>query len=122
MGPGAHSGARMRWGHDCTAAPRYAASVTNRREQLHRLTERWRTRHDLGRGGRPRPAASPERERQAATAFPFHEMSPTAYADAYGNAMAGFTYDDERYADADLDAWLTELGRLLRERGTIRGG
>jgi hypothetical protein len=29
--------------------------------------------------------------------------------------MTGFTYDDERYADAELDAWLLEVGRLLRE-------
>jgi hypothetical protein len=29
--------------------------------------------------------------------------------------MVGFTYDDEAYADPDLDAWLLEVGRLLRE-------
>jgi hypothetical protein len=29
--------------------------------------------------------------------------------------MIGFTYDEARYADADLDAWLLEVGRLLRE-------
>jgi hypothetical protein len=30
--------------------------------------------------------------------------------------MVGFTYDEARYADPDLDAWLLEVGRLLRER------
>jgi hypothetical protein len=30
--------------------------------------------------------------------------------------MVGFTYDEASYADADLDAWLAEVGRLLRER------
>ena len=30
--------------------------------------------------------------------------------------MVGFTYDDEAYADPDLDAWLLEVGRLLREQ------
>jgi len=30
--------------------------------------------------------------------------------------MPAFTYDDARYADADLDAWLLEVGTLLRER------
>jgi hypothetical protein len=30
--------------------------------------------------------------------------------------MIGFTYDEARYADPELDAWLTEVGRLLRER------
>ncbi len=29
--------------------------------------------------------------------------------------MAAFTYDDERYADPELDAWIVEVGRLLRE-------
>ena len=48
-------------------------------------------------------------------------MPPSAYADRYGADMAGFTYDDSSYADADLDAWLTELGRELRRRGVIRG-
>ena len=30
--------------------------------------------------------------------------------------MIGFTYDEERYADSLLDAWLLEVGRLLRDR------
>jgi hypothetical protein len=30
--------------------------------------------------------------------------------------MTGFTYDDESYADADLDAWIVEVGSLLREQ------
>jgi hypothetical protein len=29
--------------------------------------------------------------------------------------MPGFTYDDTTYADGKLDAWLQEVGRLLRE-------
>ena len=91
-----------------------------RRTRLHTLTERWRTRHDAARAGRPRPPASPEREAQAAAAFPFRELSPGTYADRYGAEMAGFTYDDDEYADAELDAWLAELGRILRARGVIR--
>jgi hypothetical protein len=30
--------------------------------------------------------------------------------------MLGFTYDEATYADPDLDAWLLEVGRLLRSR------
>jgi hypothetical protein len=30
--------------------------------------------------------------------------------------MPGFTYDDESYADPALDAWVVEVGQLLRER------
>jgi hypothetical protein len=92
-----------------------------RRTRLYTLTERWRARHDAARVGRPRPPASADREAQATTAFPFRELSPEAYADRYGAEMAGFTYDDERYADAQLDAWIAELGRILRARGVIRG-
>jgi hypothetical protein len=29
--------------------------------------------------------------------------------------MIAFTYDDARYADSALDAWLLEVGRLLRD-------
>jgi hypothetical protein len=42
-------------------------------------------------------------------------MPPADYADRYGAAMTGFTYDDYMYEDAELDAWLVELGRILRE-------
>ena len=31
--------------------------------------------------------------------------------------MVGFTYDDYTYADPALEAWLRELGELLRARG-----
>jgi hypothetical protein len=30
--------------------------------------------------------------------------------------MIGFTYDDERYRDAELQAWIDEVGALLRVR------
>lgn len=60
--------------------------------------------------------AGPDREAQAARVFPFATMSPASYVAEHGNDMPGFTYDDERYADPALDAWLLEVGRLLRER------
>ena len=69
------------------------------RERLDELTDRWRVRHDASRPV-DRPPADADREALAQR----------------GRDMAGFTYDDERYADADLEAWLLEVGRLLRER------
>lgn len=87
----------------------------SRAERLQRLTDRWRRRHDSRRPSE-RPAADPDREALAASAFPFREQTPAAYVDAHGADMAGFTYDEARYADPELDAWLTEVGRLLRER------
>ncbi|MDQ2934873.1 MAG: hypothetical protein M3R49_07800 [Chloroflexota bacterium] len=52
----------------------------------------------------------------ARTLFPFREVAPADYAARYGTAMSGFTYDDYAYEDPELDAWLVELGRLLRLR------
>ena len=62
-----------------------------------------------------RPIASRDRQVLAARAFPFRTVAPAAYVDAHGADMTAFTYDDERYEDPDLDAWLVEVGRLLRE-------
>ena len=59
--------------------------------------------------------ASPDRESLAARAFPFRDVAPADYVAEHGDAMTAFTYDDERYADPALDAWLLEVGRLLRE-------
>ena len=98
--------------------------MDGRRERLAALTRRWRARHDARRPLDPgqRPPADPEREARAASAFPFRSMTASAYADAYGDEMAGFTYDEVRYADPQLDAWLLELGELLRRRReTARG-
>jgi hypothetical protein len=92
--------------------------VETRRERLDRLAARWRARHDARRPADPaaRPPADPERERLARRAFPYREMSPADYAAAHGDDMAGFTYDDAAYADPQLDAWLLELGEILRRR------
>jgi hypothetical protein len=87
------------------------------RQRLQELTNRWRRRHDLRRPSvAARSPADPEREGFAARSFPFRTVTPEAYVAERGDAMSGFTYDDARYADADLDAWLLQVGRLLRER------
>ncbi len=89
----------------------------SRSTDLARLTDRWRRRHDAARQqADARPAADPEREALARRAFPFATASPAAYVAVHGAAMIGFTYDETRYADPDLDAWLLEVGRLLAER------
>ena len=87
------------------------------REELSRLTARWRVRHDARRPAvDERPPADPDREALAARAFPFRSVDPAAYVDEHGHGMTAFTYDEARYADVDLDAWLLEVGRLLRMR------
>lgn len=89
----------------------------NDRARLERLTDRWRERHDARRPHpADRPLASPQRQALAARAFPYRSVSPRVYVDEHGAGMSAFTYDDERYDDRELDAWLLEAGRLLRER------
>jgi hypothetical protein len=88
--------------------------VTRGRRQ--ELTDRWRRRSELRRPSvAARPPADPDREALALRSFPFRTVTPHAYVAEHGDAMFGFTYDEARYADADLDAWLLEVGRLLRE-------
>jgi|SRR6185503_6709846 len=96
--------------------PRRFATNTNR-TNLDRLTARWRARHDLRREGDPfRPRANPGREALARRGFPYRDVTPADYVAEHGADMAGFTYDDESYADADLDAWIVAVGDLLREQ------
>lgn len=85
------------------------------RHRLDQLTDRWRSRHDAARAEDRQPA-DPEREALATRAFPFRAISPAAYVADHGPDMIGFTYDEARYADPELDAWLVEVGRLLRAR------
>jgi hypothetical protein len=97
--------------------------VDGRRERLAALTRRWRERHDARRpAAEERPPAEPEREARAAALFPFRSMTPDAYAELYGDEMVGFTYDEARYAEPELDAWLLALGEALRRRREAEGG
>ena len=43
-------------------------------------------------------------------------MEPSDYAARYGADMSGFTYDEYVYTDPRCDAWLVQLGKLLRLR------
>jgi hypothetical protein len=87
------------------------------RTNLDRLTARWRARHDLRREGDPfRPRANPGREALARRGFPYRDVTPADYVAEHGADMAGFTYDDESYVDAELDAWIVAVGELLREQ------
>lgn len=87
------------------------------RTRLAQLTDRWRARHDARRPDvADRAPADTEREALAAAAFPYRTVTPASYVAEHGADMIGFTYDEVRYTDPDLDAWLLEVGRLLRER------
>ena len=88
-----------------------------RRERLEVLTDRWRARHEARMAQGPRPPADAEREARALAFFPWRTETPAEYAARYGAAMTGYTYDAYTYADAALEAWLRELGEILRQRG-----
>jgi hypothetical protein len=89
----------------------------SRRQRLDRLTDRWRARHEARIASEGRPQADTEREARADAFFPWRTQSPAEYAATHGAAMVGYTYDAYSYADAKLEAWLRELGDLLRARG-----
>jgi hypothetical protein len=87
------------------------------RRDLDRLTRRWQQRHDARRPADDfRPRATGGREALARRGFPYATVTPADYVADHGDDMPGFTYDDESYADPALDAWILEVGRLLRER------
>ena len=87
-----------------------------RRNRLDRLTDRWRSRHEARVASGPRPPADAERQARAAAHFPWQTQTPAEYAATHGAAMIGYTYDAYTYADAELEAWLRELGQLLRPK------
>jgi hypothetical protein len=93
----------------------------SRVRHLNELTNRWRARHAVrreadSREGAAREDADSERLARALRLFPYLEMSPTEYVDRHGSSMIAYTYDDYSYPDAELQAWLDEVGRLLRLR------
>jgi hypothetical protein len=92
-----------------------------RKERLDELTRRWKARHSERRrqaaeSGAAREPADPLRAARAAAVFPFRRISPADYVARHGADMTAFTYDDYAYPDAELQAWIDEVGRLLRTR------
>jgi hypothetical protein len=62
-----------------------------------------------------REPADAARAARAAEAFPFRTVRPAEYVTLHGSEMSGYTYDDYRYGDPELQDWIDEVGRLLRE-------
>ena len=86
------------------------------RTRLDRLTDRWRARHQASVAAEGREPADTEREARARAHFPYQSETPAAYAARHAEAMIGYTYDAYTYGDPQLDAWLVELGQILRQR------
>jgi hypothetical protein len=47
--------------------------------------------------------------------FPL-EMSPEEYAARHSHTWLSFSFDEYRFANPDLDAWIQRLGDILRGR------
>ena len=97
--------------------------MDRRRQRLDEMTLRWRARHDARRDASSgeRPPADAEREMRARAAFPYREQAPADYANLHAGDMIGFIYDEYAYDDPELDAWLVELGAILRRRRQAGG-
>lgn len=61
------------------------------------------------------PPASPGREADAQTLFPF-DMSPEEYAARHAHLWFCFSYDDYRYTDPAVERWIHRLGDILFQR------
>ena len=62
-----------------------------------------------------RPRADLQRETLAAEMFPL-DMSPDEYAARNAHLWGSFSFDDYRYRDSKLDAWIERLGDILFRR------
>ena len=63
-----------------------------------------------------RPPASASREADARELFPLDQMSPDEYAARHAHQWDCFSFDDYRYSDPMLDAWIQRLGDILFRR------
>ena len=61
-----------------------------------------------------RPLADPGRENSALQLFPFREMTAEQYAAWYAHTCACSSFDQYRYSDSALGAWIDELHRIMR--------
>lgn len=62
------------------------------------------------------PIATSEREQLARKLFPYREQTPDEYAARKAHEWLSFSFDDFRYSDVNLDAWIARLGQILFKR------
>jgi hypothetical protein len=89
--------------------------------RLDRLTERWHARHRAreatrAAAGAPRAPADDERAARARARLPWRDVSPADYLARHGADIVAYTYDAYLYEDPELQAWIDELGQLIRAR------
>ena len=62
-----------------------------------------------------RPAADSAYEEQARRTFPI-DQSPEEYAARHAHEWVSFSFDDYRFCDERLDAWIQRLGDIFFRR------
>lgn len=62
------------------------------------------------------PLADSSREQLARERFPYREQTPEEYAARHAHQWVSFSFDDYRYSDPELDAWVARLGDILFRR------
>ena len=66
-----------------------------------------------------RPPAHPEFEKTAGELFPYTTLSPEEYAGREGTKWDCFSFDNYRFQNALLDAWIQRLGKILFNPGLV---
>jgi hypothetical protein len=62
------------------------------------------------------PFAHAGREKDARELFPYREQTPEEYAARHAHEWMSFSFDDYRYSDPELDAWIARLGQIFFKR------
>lgn len=62
------------------------------------------------------PLANAGREKHARELFPYREQTPEEYAARHFHEWMTFSFDDFRYSDPELNAWIARLGQIFFKR------
>jgi hypothetical protein len=66
-----------------------------------------------------RPLADSDRVQAAMRMFPYRSQTPGFYAAHNAHLWGASSFDNYRYPDPSLSAWIDELHRLLRTPGEL---
>jgi hypothetical protein len=67
-----------------------------------------------------KPICNPDHEKFYATQFPWQTMSVEEYAARHSHTIGAFSLDSYSFSDQRFDAWMTQLGAILRDTDRAR--
>jgi hypothetical protein len=65
------------------------------------------------------PLADPGREDDAKKLFPYRDMTPEEYVARFAHTIGCSSFDLCRYQDRELDVWIHQAHRLLRNPNEV---